>query len=99
MTVDDLRKLLRGANDEAGHHVLWVTFSGEVQLTRIPHNNIQTIDAESELAFRFPSFPVRTGQVGLQASEDEEWVSWLHRALRASWDARARGLVDLDDPL
>ena len=54
-TIEQLRELLRSCDDSAGHHVLWVKKTGDVELSRIPKDRtlVGLEEAHQEMQVRF----------------------------------------------
>jgi hypothetical protein len=96
-TEAQLRLLMRLANDDAAPHMIWVGNDGEVHIDPLPQN-ISPVGyverKESEMRFRFETFDRGHGYVGREASEDEQWVSRLYRALTRSWASGVHGYSD-----
>jgi hypothetical protein len=95
-TVEQLRELIRRCNDSAGHHVLWVKKSGEVELSSVPQDQtpIEFQEAHPNIQIRFETFLAGNEYVGPEAAEDEEWVSELFDRLVKEW-SKAKGKPDV----
>jgi hypothetical protein len=96
-TEAELRLLMRLANDDAAHHMLWVGNDGEVHIDPLPENVSPVAYAEtkqSEMRFRFETLDRGNSYVGYEASQDEQWVSRLYRALTRSWASGVHGYSD-----
>jgi hypothetical protein len=91
-TIEQLRALLRQADDSVGHHVLWVKRSGEVELSRIPGERtpLGFEKDHPEMQMRYETFMAGNEYVGPEAAEDGEWVSELFNSLLKEWP-KARG--------
>lgn len=92
--LNDLRALLACANDDAGHHVLWVDTGGQVHVTVLD----VTIDLPRfaislpNVRLRFETYCVGHGYVGQEAAADREFVEDLFRQLELEW-SKASSLV------
>ena len=86
-TGGELRKLISTCDDSAGHHVLWVKKSGEVDLSRISQDQtpLGFQQAHPEMQMRFETFLAGNGYVGPEAAADADWVSELFDRLLQQW--------------
>lgn len=86
-TVEELCELIKECDDEAGHHVLWVTKNGDVRVSRVPKDKtpVDFEEAEPEMQLRYETFEAGNGYVGPEAAEDEGWVNQLFDALVNEW--------------
>lgn len=78
-TIQQLSKLLAPFDDTAGHHVLWVSKSGDVNITLL--NGLSPIGFEQStpsMALRYETFNAGNGYVGQGAAGD---LNYLHRIL------------------
>ena len=89
--------LLSQCNDNAAHHLLWVTQKGEVHIAPLSaglsaaafaHQNAE------EMKFRLEVFQRGSGYVGSAASQDLIWVNRLYQALTRFWTNDAKGCLD-----
>lgn len=86
-TGEELKALLIRAKDDEGHHVIWISRDGEVNVTRLP-DDINPAGFED----RFPSCLIRyetaiqgNGYVGSKAAEDPKYVQRLLTAFHRDW--------------
>ena len=95
-TIEQLRELIRQCDDSAGHHVLWVKKSGEVELSSIPQDRmpIEFQEAHPDTQIRFETFLAGNEYVGPEAAEDEEWISELFGRLVKEW-SNVKGNPDM----
>ncbi|MBW3596427.1 MAG: hypothetical protein KY475_04030 [Planctomycetes bacterium] len=95
-TKNDLRKLLAACDDTAGHHILWISKSGEVKIACVPGKKAPVeFDAPpAELQVQFEPFLAGNEYVGLEAAADAEWVDELFDRLLNEW-SRARGCANV----
>jgi hypothetical protein len=86
-TIEQLREIIRPVEDSAGHHVLWVKKSGDVELTKIPADQplAEFEKAHPDMQIRFETFQAGNEYVGPEAAEDDEWVSELFDSLLKKW--------------
>jgi hypothetical protein len=93
-----LRDLLAGHDDTAGHHVLWVDSNGEVNITTLPRGwpPVEFQPASAEVKLRYETFLAGNGYVGPEAAEDKEWVGELFDRLSKEWSkAKERSELQL----
>jgi hypothetical protein len=91
-TKEQLRALLSACDDRAGHHVLWVTKTGDVRLSPIPkdHTPVGFQEDHPEMQLRLETFQTENDYVGPNAAKDAAWVSDLFETLCDEW-AKAKG--------
>jgi hypothetical protein len=91
-TEQQLRDLLARYDDRAASHVLWVTKTGEVQITQLPPGrSLAELQQEHpEMQLRHETFLAGNEYVGPEAAADAEWVSELFGNLVEGW-RKARG--------
>jgi len=95
-TAKQLQALLARANDDDGHHILWVDKTGNVQLTLIPEGLTPAGWEErnkGNIQFRLESFACGNQLVGPRAAADPEHIARLYQALRYHWGEGDRELV------
>ncbi|MFI8981163.1 hypothetical protein [Ectopseudomonas khazarica] len=86
-SIEQLKSLLAACNDEEGHHILWVTKTGEVHISVLSEElgPIGFEESKPEMALRYETFQCGNDYVGLNAASDERFVSRLFRSLIAEW--------------
>jgi hypothetical protein len=91
-TPEELRDLIRGHDDLAGHHVLWVRKNGEVVVSLIPRDQtpVGFQAPPPDMQMQFEPFLAGNEYVGPEAAADEEWVNDLFDRLREEW-SRTQG--------
>jgi hypothetical protein len=98
-TVDQLRALFALADDEAGHHCLWIDIAGGVHIDVIPEhltpNGFE--DSQPLMAVRFETFGHGNGYVGPDAAGDEKFISDTLNDLARVWPHRQAGRVIYSD--
>lgn len=85
-TAQQLSQLLSVCNDEAGHHILWVSKSGDVSVTQI--NDISPIgfqESTPSMAMRYETFQQGNSYVGPDAANDMGHVNRLLKDLINEW--------------
>lgn len=95
-TKEELADLIRPCKDHDGHHVLWVTKTGDVRISMVPHDRTPVgfeLDQPS-MQLRFETFEAGNDYVGPDAADDEGWVSDLFNRLCDEW-AKAKGRRDV----
>lgn len=88
-TKQQLSALLAQADDEAGHHVLWIDTAGEVHLTLLD-DSISLPDfatAHPTVRVRFETFCAGNSYVGPEAAKDDEHVKRYFNWLLSEWTA------------
>lgn len=91
-TIEQLRELVRECDDSAGHHVLWVKKSGEVEITRIPRGRTPAgfEPSHPDMQLRVETFLAGNEYVGPEATEDNDWIAELFERLTTAWQ-QAKG--------
>lgn len=89
-TQQELQELFAEANDDNGHHILWVDVAGKVRLSLLPEdehpNGFQ--EQDPSMVLRYETFGQSNGYVGPDAAEDEEHIGSLYRSLIKEWANR-----------
>lgn len=92
-TREQLRELIGRCDDSAGHHVLWVTLSGEVKLSPVPFDRppdeLQRIYPDMRL--RVDTFLAGNEYVGAEAAADDDWLTELFQRLINEWSKVKEG--------
>lgn len=91
-TKEQLRALLAAADDEAGHHILWVDTSGHVNLTLLDDSIVLPDFAQAypTVRLRFEAFCIGNDYVGKEAANDDQHVNRYYNWLLEAW-ASAEG--------
>jgi hypothetical protein len=86
-TLQQLRDLLASQDDHAGHHVLWVTDTGEVRISRLPKGPPppEPWAGPPEMKLCYETFWGGYGYVGPQMATDEDWAPYLFENMVAEW--------------
>lgn len=90
-STNQLAALLGACDDKAAHHILWVSRSGDVNVTPLPYT-LSPVGFERsipDLLMRYETFQCGNDYVGAAAAADEEWVSRLFASLTARWAEHA----------
>lgn len=86
-SVEQLRDLIARCDDLGGDHVLWVTRTGDVELTTVrgedTRDGFQKIHPEMQL--RCETFLVGNQYVGPEAAKDDHWLAELFDRLLNEW--------------
>lgn len=99
-TIGQLRDLIRGCDDRAGHHVLWVARNGDVYLSTLSDDQSPASfqENQADMQLRFETFQAGNEYVGPDAAEDDEWIEQLYEALVADWPkAKEQPVVEYID--
>ena len=96
-TVDQLKEMIAGCNDDDFSHIVWVDTKGEVHVTPL---SIDTTPAEwtevhkEQLRFRMHKIQHGSGFVGPDAANDDRWMTRLFNSLTGLWEKGAEGYRD-----
>src|SRR5512140_416126 len=96
-SIEQLRELIAGCNDNQTSHIIWVDNQGEVHVTPIPEEATPASWADGmreRMRFRFETLKQGTGFVGPEAAEDDAWMGRLYASLTKFWESGARGYRD-----
>lgn len=96
-TKKQLISLIASKNDKAGHHMIWVSFDGDVSIDMIPHDMLSNGFAKSledRMQFRLETMQVGNDYVGPHAAKDLAWVDRLYTALLKNYESGAKGYID-----
>jgi hypothetical protein len=87
-SIEDLRAIIADADDQAGHHIVWLSLGGNVHVTRlIGELPIEWEKRnENQYKFRLASFAQGNGYVGPEAAQDEGWMREMLDKLKAGWE-------------
>ncbi len=100
--IEELRELIRGCDDRAGHHILWVAKNGDVDISRVPKDKtpVGFQETQPDMQLRYETFEAGNEYVGPDAALDDDWINKLFDALRKQWPkakARAKATVEYID--
>jgi hypothetical protein len=86
-TMDQLRDLLKRCDDYAGHHVLWVRKSGDVEVTRLAKGQtpFEFEQSHPDMQIRFETFQGGNEYVGAEAAANDDWVQLVLDRLVKEW--------------
>jgi hypothetical protein len=86
-TVLQLQSLIASVDDAAGHHILWVDTSGNVNVTQLPDGvtPVGYSEKNKNIRLRFETYCAGNGYVGLEASKDNEYIEELFKSLVTKW--------------
>ena len=97
ITTEDVAALFASKSDTAGHHMLWVSKTGDVFLDQIPPHTApvqyeQRI--ERRMKFRFETYMAENGYVGLEASKVKNDMDKIRASLVSNWKSGSQGYVE-----
>ncbi|MEN4168721.1 hypothetical protein [Serratia marcescens] len=85
-TANELSELIAACDDNAGHHVLWVSKSGDVAITLLENNGPIVFEQNTpSMAMRYETFQQGNDYVGIEASQAQDHVSRLLKDLVDEW--------------
>jgi hypothetical protein len=96
VTLVDFRDLVASKQDDAGHHMLWVSKKGDVWLDVVPDSlapNQYVEMRDGEMKFRFETFVAGNGYVGKQAAESSTLIN-LYEAVMRHWKRGSAGYIE-----
>jgi len=94
-TRRELAELLAVCDDEATHHVVWVSNSGRVSITPlVPGMASIDVRRRPDFRFQYETLIAGNGYTGPAAAQDDEWVDRLLKALVRDWREGLRGYSD-----
>jgi len=98
-TLEHVRSMFASADDNIGHHCLWIDMAGEVHLDTIPEhltpNGFE--DSQPTMAVRFETFCQGNGYVGNEAVKDDRFMAEVLDDLVRVWPHRKPGRVIYSD--
>jgi hypothetical protein len=91
MKAKQMNLNLAAADDEAGHHILWVDTGGQVNLTLLDDSVVLTefSNAYPNVRLRFEALCVGNGYVGPEAVDDDAHVNRYFGWLCKAWENAA----------
>lgn len=83
-SLDELKEMFASCNDDAGHHVLWIDKSGEVNLSVIPRDLTPAAFQErtTQIQIRYEAFIQGSIYVGISASKDQGFMEKIYDNIR-----------------
>lgn len=96
-TITDLAAILKQCDDKSSHHIMWVDFAGNVQVSQVPEELspigfIQTLG--DQVKFRYETWVRGNGYVGPEAATDQRFLEQELKYLKRDWDSNATGYID-----
>jgi hypothetical protein len=94
---EQLAQLLAECDDNAGHHIIWVDYEGNVFIDMVPNNLTPAGWAEQNWGlykFRFETAQKGNGYVGKEAAKDKEYVKNELESLIEHWKSGETGYID-----
>ena len=95
-TKQELSALFAQCDDEAGHHILWVSNSGNVKIDLL----VNTIpakwakDHENLYKFRLETWVQGNGYTGQDASRNANWIDRIYESITEHWAKGTNGYID-----
>ncbi|MBW5824045.1 hypothetical protein H0I68_03065 [Yersinia kristensenii] len=85
-TTQEFSTLIAACNDTAGHHILWVSKTGDVAITQLVDENPIGFEKNTpSMAMRYETFQQGNDYVGKNAAQDHGYVSRLLNTLLSEW--------------
>lgn len=98
ITIKEVEDLFRAADDNAGHHVLWLDVNGDVHLDCLVDEG--PVAFESRMApnmkVRFETYDQGNDYVGPDAAADAKGMQFAKQQLERAW---AHGASYVDYPI
>lgn len=86
-TTQQLSKLMALCDDTAGHHVLWVSKSGDVNITLLSDlSPIGFEESTPSMALRYETFNMGNSYVGQDAAIDPIYLTRILDDLTTAWN-------------
>jgi hypothetical protein len=79
LSSQGLKEVFQAADDEAGHHVLWIDAKGDVRLDLLT-DDLSPVGfqiAQPDVRVRFETFCQGNEYVGQKAASDDNWMNLL----------------------
>lgn len=89
LSIENVRELIKNGDDSHNNQIR-VTKTGEIFLSQ---DIVGAVDIDN-LAFRFESFDARNGYVGLEASQDDEYIHRIYNTLKKYWKTPTETYID-----
>lgn len=96
-TKSELCDLLRKCDDDAAHHIMWVSYSSDVHITSLPKHLSAAEWAqqnEDNIKWRNEMWVCGNKYVGSEAGDDDKWIEMLFNHLKKQWELNTIGYVD-----
>lgn len=90
----NLCDLFGAADDDADHHVMYVTYDNQVRLEPLGSRSPVEVGAQPTVKVRFETFGVGNGYVGRKAARDEAYVNEWLRTIEQVIDTGFEGYWD-----
>ncbi|MGU7780669.1 hypothetical protein [Burkholderia sp. PU8-34] len=89
-SIEELRAVFAAADDELGHHVLWVDTSGQVHLSALPEElgPVGFEKSQPTMRMRYETFQGGNGYVGAEAAADDRFMKEIFVALLKYWGGK-----------
>jgi hypothetical protein len=93
---EDLVRLLSLYDDDAGNHMIWVDMDGNVEiavLTDLTATEMEDV-LKGRIKFHYETLAGGNRYVGIEAADDEKYVSELYDLLFNDWKIGRQGLIE-----
>ncbi|MEB2498545.1 hypothetical protein [Burkholderia cenocepacia] len=89
-SIEELRAVFAAADDDQGHHMLWVDTSGQVHLSVLPEElgPIGFEQSQPTMRMRYETFQQGNGYVGAEAAADDGFMGDVLAALVKYWGGK-----------
>lgn len=95
--VKELKELFSKFDDVASDHVLWVSIDGDVNISEIQNNQAwrDWKQYQKKVQYYYERYHRNKGYVGPAAANDDAFISRRLSDLKADWDRKAEGGVEI----
>jgi hypothetical protein len=86
-SITQLEQIFMACDDNAGHHILWISRDGNVHLDRLPDElgPIEFEDSKPNMQCRFETYSQGAGYVGSDAAKDHKFINTVFNDLVTVW--------------
>lgn len=93
---EDLARLLSLYDDDAGNHMIWVDMEGNVEIAVLTDLTAMEMEdaLEGRIQFHYKTLAGGNRYVGIEAADDEKYVSELYDKLLNDWKSGRQGFID-----
>lgn len=94
--INKLKSLINECDDANFNHIIWVSINGDVKIEKFTENNpsdkFEKLH-EDRLKFWLGVYYRGNGYVGIEAANDEKYLTELYNQLITYWDQGAKGHI------
>lgn len=87
--IDELQSLFARCDDRKGHHVLWVSCTGEVAISEV--DGAIASPPMTNVRLRYEMFSQGTDNVGPTAANDMDHMNRMFNSLEREWTSAGLG--------